>query len=92
METLTEQLRRREADAEKDAHSLKALTAQLAYAEQEKTSLEQRARAAAEEHRGDRGRWFVHKQVCWPVFVCFVAFVLHFLLLLLMLVLLLAHK
>lgn len=63
MENLTAQLRRSEADAEKCAHDLKALEARLECAEQDKTSLEHRARAVVEEHRMDRARWFVHKQV-----------------------------
>lgn len=63
METLTNQLRRREADAEKKAHEGKAIAARLELVEQEKASLEQRMRAGAEEHRTERGRWLAHKQV-----------------------------
>lgn len=63
MENLTMQLRRRETDAEKLVHDNKALAARLELGEQEKASLETRARAAAEEHRVDRGRWVAHKQV-----------------------------
>ncbi|CAM9468923.1 unnamed protein product [Hapterophycus canaliculatus] len=63
METLTGQLRRREAEATKASHDLKALTARLECAEQDRSGLERRLRAAAEEHRVERARWFVHKQV-----------------------------
>lgn len=63
METLANQLRRREAEATKASHDLKALTARLECGEQDMSSLERRARAAAEEHRVERARWFVNKQV-----------------------------
>ncbi|CAM9271979.1 unnamed protein product [Scytosiphon promiscuus] len=62
MENLTSQLRRREAEATKASHDLKAVTARLECAEQDRSGLERRVRAAAEEHRVERARWFVHKQ------------------------------
>eukprot|EP00903_Cladosiphon_okamuranus_P019677 g18084.t2 len=62
MENLTEQLRRREAEATKALHDIKALTARLECVEQDKTALEHRARASGEEQRVERARWFVHKQ------------------------------
>lgn len=79
MENLASQLRRRDAAAVKAAHDLKALTARLECAEQDKSSLEKRALAAGEEHRVERARWFVHKQVRYgmvslvhvDVFLCF---------------------
>lgn len=63
METLSAQLRRREAEATKSTHDIKALTARLECAEQDKSALDRRARAAGEEQRVERARWFVHKQV-----------------------------
>lgn len=63
MDNLTNQLRRRDAAAVKAAHDIKALTARLECSEQDKCSLEKRAIAAGEEHRVERARWFVHKQV-----------------------------
>lgn len=71
MESLTSQLRRREAEATKHDHDVKALAARLECTEQDKSALERRARAAAEEHRVERARWFVHKQVCVRHVVCF---------------------
>ena len=67
MENLTSQLRRREAAGVKAAHDLKALTTRLECAEQDKCSLEKRAIAAGEEHRVERARWFVHKQVRYGI-------------------------
>ncbi|CAM9332047.1 unnamed protein product [Ectocarpus sp. 13 AM-2016] len=62
METLSSQLRRREAEATKAAHDNRALTARLECSEQDRSALERRARAEGEEHRVERARWFVHKQ------------------------------
>ncbi|CBJ31570.1 conserved unknown protein [Ectocarpus siliculosus] len=62
METLSSQLRRREAEATKAAHDNKALTARLECSEQDRSALERRGRAEGEEHRVERARWFVHKQ------------------------------
>lgn len=64
MESLTGQLRRREAEATKASHDIKGLTARLECVDQDKSALERRARAAGEEQRVERARWFVHKQVC----------------------------
>lgn len=63
METLTAQLRRREVEATKATHDIQALTARLECVEQDKSALDRRARAAGEEQRVERARWFVHKQV-----------------------------
>lgn len=63
MENLTGQLSRREAEATKASHDTKVLTARLECVEQDKSALERRARAAGEEQRIERARWFVHKQV-----------------------------
>ena len=71
MDNLTNQLRRRDAAAVKAAHELKAITARLECAEQDKFALEKRACAAGEEHRVERARWFVHKQVRGCCFCCF---------------------
>ncbi|CAM9162496.1 unnamed protein product [Ectocarpus sp. 4 AP-2014] len=62
METLSSQLRRRDAEATKAAHDNRALTARLECSEQDRSALERRARAEGEEHRVERARWFVHKQ------------------------------
>lgn len=66
MENLAMIVRRREAEAEKASHDLKALKMRLECAEQDKTSLEKRFREEAEGHRTDRARWFVLKQVSCP--------------------------
>eukprot|EP00752_Nemacystus_decipiens_P017760 g15923.t1 len=62
MDNLTGQLRRREAESTKASHDIKALTARLECLEQDKSALDRRARAAGEEQRVERARWFVHKQ------------------------------
>lgn len=63
IEALTNELVKREADADKRAHERKALKMKVTMLEQDKQALEHGARAATDEHRSERARWAAHKQV-----------------------------